>query len=143
MQRVRRKQGRPVGQVFGVRIQRMPKKESADSLNDPLPHETDMGYVKDLLITVYGGGEDAVNAVAPLLKAAAIGEWVPVNERMPDRNGGILVCVVADGGKPFVDSAHFFNGLWWTGESPAAKYPFRVTHWMPLPEVPECATGSE
>ena len=64
-------------------------------------------------------------------------QWIPVSERMPDRNGGSLVCVTADDGKPYVQQAHFFDGIWWTGESPAARYPFDVTHWMPLPEPPE------
>jgi hypothetical protein len=49
-----------------------------------------MGHMKDLLITVYGGGDDAVEAAK---KLTAVAEWIPVSERLPDVGCRVLAFV--------------------------------------------------
>ena len=89
-----------------------------------------MGYYKDKWIEQMEPKEE------PPMEVLG---WVPVEERLPEDNGPVLVAAHEFEfflGEPFTDQAHWFDGEFWTGESPAAKYPFRITHWMPLPEPP-------
>jgi hypothetical protein len=54
----------------------------------------------------------------------AMGEWIPVSERLPDEE----VRVLATDGTDVFDS-EYMSGNWeWCAD---------VTHWMPLPEPPE------
>ena len=54
----------------------------------------------------------------------AMGEWIPVSERLPDEE----VRVLATDGTDVFDS-EYMSGNWeWCSD---------VTHWMPLPEPPE------
>lgn len=63
-------------------------------------------------------------------------EWIDVNEKLPEKSidDGILIFVQAEGCKPYVTVGHywndgFLNDLLFLQED--------VTHWMPLPELPE------
>ena len=54
----------------------------------------------------------------------AMGEWIPVSERLPDEE----VRVLATDGTDVFDS-EYMSGNWeWCAD---------VTHWMPLPEPPK------
>ena len=62
--------------------------------------------------------------------------WIPVTERLPERNGEYLVCTIHDFYKTTKvakasfksNSGGFYgNGGHWSN----------VTHWMPLPEPPK------
>lgn len=46
-----------------------------------------MGYVKDLVAQVYGGGQDAVDACLSLVRMT----WVPCDEVMPHYGALVLV----------------------------------------------------
>lgn len=81
-----------------------------------------------------------VNNVADILIAngVTIQQWIPVSERLPERNGEYLVCTIHDFYKTKkVAKASFRrnrggfygNGGHWSN----------VTHWMPLPEPPKGA----
>ena len=53
--------------------------------------------------------------------------WIPVSERLPDKNGNYLVCL-NNGGitTDIFDEEELFMGFW--------GY---MTHWRPLPKAPE------
>ena len=100
-----------------------------------------MGHMKDLLITVYGGGDEAVAAVDRMSKdwreqlEQAADEierlWIPVEERMPAEGTIVLAW---DGTRIVFGYAR--DGQWidtlygWV-------IPDGPRHWMPLPEPPE------
>ena len=101
-----------------------------------------MGYMKNLYITIYGGGEDAVEAAK---KLATAGEWIAVSDRLPEPHQKVIA--LDDCGDahiaaqhPFEEDAPFARGTrshsvgsLWTNEWRAINGP---THLMPLPEPP-------
>jgi len=91
-----------------------------------------MGYMKDLLITVYGGGEDAVKAAQKLSTA---GRWIPVSERLPEESHRVSA-VTAERGLTvaWIHRERTGDLVWVTLDD---LYGAEVTHWMPLPEPPE------
>lgn len=91
-----------------------------------------MGRMKDLLITIYGGGNDAVAAAE---KLAGISRWIHINERLPE-DGRYIVFRQIPGGNSYIDIAILFvDAGHEAGLSPLPSL-MHVTHWMPLPEPP-------
>lgn len=87
-----------------------------------------MGRMKDLLIGIYGGGEQAVEDA---MKLSGMARWVAVEEQSPP-DGWVLVTVVRNGVAE-VGLARSVKGMLHPGcDSPDMVT--RVTHWMPLPE---------
>ena len=66
-------------------------------------------------------------------------KWIPVTERMPEPYIDVLTLrAPLNGGTPFyrIDCLSQFNGsLAWVFDS--ATWKSKVTHWMPLPELPK------
>ena len=106
-----------------------------------------MGHMKELLTTIYGGGDEAVAAVERIGKdwreqleqAASEIErrWIPVSERLPDNDQPVLVW--NSGGycqKPWAwwQICDYEDGKW-REQDERDEYP-GVTHWMPLPPEP-------
>lgn len=58
--------------------------------------------------------------------------WVPVEKQLPDEDVKVLVCCKTKKGVRSVNMAYLLNGFWHGQGSMAG-----VTHWMPLPEMPE------
>lgn len=86
-----------------------------------------MGRMKDLLIGIYGGGEQAVEDA---MKLAGMARWVPIGDENPP-DGWVLVTVVTNGVAE-VGLAMVVRGVVHPGcDSPDMVT--RVTHWMPLP----------
>ena len=67
-----------------------------------------------------------------LQAAKAQPQWIPVSERLPENNSGIYLCSGHEGTK-FI--CHRRNNEWI--RSPQMKRVVGITHWMPLPELPE------
>lgn len=87
-----------------------------------------MGAMKDLLIGIYGGGDQAVEDA---MKLAGLARWVPVGEGKPP-DGWVLVTVEQNGARE-VGVARVVKGMMHPGcDSPDMVT--RVTHWMHLPE---------
>lgn len=62
--------------------------------------------------------------------------WIPVSERLPDKDGNYLAVVSGDViNPPYVIIRIFYNGHFVLFTEPyEQRY---VSHWMPLPETPE------
>lgn len=59
-------------------------------------------------------------------------EWINANERLPREDEKVLVCCKTKKGIQSVNMAYQVNG-WWHGNGSMSG----VTHWQPLPELPE------
>lgn len=87
---------------------------------------------------------DPVEAVADYLldSGVTVQEWIPVNDRLPDGFGEVLVIV---SGKPqkniTLDAAYeiaeYDHGEGWIIEMWPEWEDAVVTHWMPLPHPPK------
>ena len=86
-----------------------------------------MGYYKELDIRIRSGGDDAVAAALEMTP-----RWIPVSERLPERDTAVLVHTDMDG----THAASFDGEEWFCDYGGAWLFP-NVTHWMPLPEPPE------
>ena len=64
------------------------------------------------------------------LPSAQPGQWISVQDRLPEKDGGALVCY---GKAVFI--ARFVGGVWY--ENFLYQLPVKVSYWMPLPEPPE------
>ena len=69
--------------------------------------------------------KQAADAIEELSKP----RWIPVTERLPERNGTYLVYVYGD-----VTDLNYWRGKW---HRLGDDYTKAVTHWMPLPQPPE------
>jgi hypothetical protein len=83
--------------------------------------------------------EKAADAVEELLqKMQQLPRWIPVTERLPEKNGPYLCCWKASAD----EKMHIARIMVWRADTgwmnawdePMSKY---VTHWMPLPESPK------
>jgi len=72
--------------------------------------------------------EDALNARIAELEAER--RWIPVSERLPENISNVLIL---SRGEQLIASYHSKYSLWYV---PFVDKPV-VTHWMPLPELPE------
>ena len=77
-----------------------------------------------------------INDALELLNAQP--KWIPVEEKLPDKEGRYLVC---DGGD-VLEAQFYLTGLlrrpeWSTTDCYESEDLDHVTHWMPLPEPPE------
>ena len=62
------------------------------------------------------------------------GEWIPVNERLPEENTDVLVSVDENSDDCGMHVCDYYDGKFLRAD---AGYIWGVTHWMPLPEPPE------
>ena len=67
-------------------------------------------------------------------------QWIPVSERLPDRNENVLIYIPAAAEKTYIASLDE-GGMWFSSDPTADAYSLgedgAPTHWMPLPEPPE------
>ena len=72
----------------------------------------------------------------------AVSQWVPVSERLPE-NEDTYFCL-GHNGTPFVCLFRTtkYEGKIWL-RSTGTKRIYGITHWMPLPPVPEQVKGGE
>ena len=91
---------------------------------------------------------DPTEAVADYLLAngVTVQEWISVKDRLPDSNGQYIVtacdegCAAGEGiwYDTVVVTAEYYNGCWtWYEGGHEYDLDGIVTHWMPLPELPE------
>ena len=67
-------------------------------------------------------------------------QWIPVGERLPDRNVNVLVFIPAAAMKTYIASLDE-GGMWFSSDPTADAYSLgengAPTHWTSLPEPPE------
>jgi hypothetical protein len=100
-----------------------------------------MGLMRDFLITIHNGGDEAVAAVQrmgddwrlQLEQAAAEVErlWIPVDERLPELHEHVIGW--QQGWARAAEVWLGANGQWLGGDFEPAD---EVSHWMPLPAPP-------
>lgn len=103
------------------------------------------GTIEDCAVCPYQGGykgtycmngliSEAADAIEELAKNSPkvgnrFGEWIPVTERPPKKNGVYLVYVYGE-----VTEMNYWHGKWHMLRDDYTK---AVTHWMPLPQPPK------
>ena len=85
--------------------------------------------MKNLLITIYGGGDEAVEAAKKLAPS-----WIPVSERLPE-DGVWVLWFNKSWSCQLVVAKRDGESLDWGGDLAGPLHGF--THWMPLPSPPE------
>ena len=88
-----------------------------------------MGHMKDLLITIHRGGDEAVEAAKKLAP-----EWIPVSERLPDEDEWVW-CYGPNRGCEEACRSKYWDG--WIAIDKKNLVADAYTHWMPLPEPPK------
>lgn len=78
-------------------------------------------------------GVDPSEAIADFLidNGVTVQQWIPVSERLPEHCVSVLAY---NGYNRFMD---FYDEGFECWCSEIAEVPIRVTHWMPLPELPK------
>ena len=67
-------------------------------------------------------------------------QWIPVSERMPERNKSVLLCMKSRSSRNgmCMQTGSYDNGFWFVqgaaGYESLATFEFHVLAWMPLPE---------
>ena len=67
-------------------------------------------------------------------------QWIPVAERMPERNKSVLLCMKSRSLRTgmCIQTGSYDNGFWFiqgaAGYESLATFEFHVLAWMPLPE---------
>ena len=73
------------------------------------------------------------------LKKNAV-QWIPVTERLPERNKSVLLCMKSRSSRTgmCIQTGSYDNGFWFiqgaAGYESLATFEFYVLAWMPLPE---------
>lgn len=77
----------------------------------------DIGY--DLKMAFEDGYRVGVEATQP--------RWISVDDILPDKGSEVLLC----------DKGGVIGVGYYTGTCYSCNTPYRITHWMPLPEAPK------
>lgn len=72
---------------------------------------------------------------ARIAELEAAQRWIPVSERLPEVNEDVFTVVydTNDGSTSVSALKHHGDGVWFTWD----KGYYVVTHWMPMPKLPE------
>lgn len=96
---------------------------------------------KDELVTRLAEYEDTGLEPAEVLQLKKnTVQWIPVAERMPERNKSVLLCMKSRSSRTgmCIQTGSYDNGFWFiqgaAGYESLATFEFHVLAWMPLPE---------
>lgn len=70
----------------------------------------------------------------PQTNAEVARKWIPVTERLPEKQADVVALSNKDGGYMFVGYRGYISGEWMEN---GILHIGDVTHWMPLPEPPK------
>jgi len=71
----------------------------------------------------------------PSADARPVVRWISVHERLPERGTPVLTCGVRGGQEVQIYRGSYKDGELWNWKHNTIK---QITHWMPLPEPPNC-----
>ena len=95
-------------------------------------------FMCDPACRYYGFGDCFPDRFADYLldNGVTVQEWIPVTERLPDKNNRWVLCLCVSGA---MEVLKFDYTMWnWDAQYPGRCYMENyVTHWMPLPEPPK------
>lgn len=82
---------------------------------------------------IEGLADDVMDIIA---HGVTVQEWIPVTERMPEKNDRWVLCLCVSGA---IEVLKFDYTMWnWDAQYPGRCYMENyVTHWMPLPKPPK------
>ena len=96
---------------------------------------------KDELVARLAEYEDTGLEPAEVLKLKKnTVRWIPVTERLPERNKSVLLCMKSRPSRTgmCIQTGSYDNGVWFAqgaaGYESLATFEFHVLAWMPLPE---------
>ena len=96
---------------------------------------------KDDLVARLAEYEDTVLEPAEMLQLKKnTVQWIPVAERMPERNKSVLLCMKSRPSRNgmCMQTGSYDNGFWFVqgaaGYESLATFEFHVLAWMPLPD---------
>lgn len=69
-----------------------------------------------------------------LANGVTVQEWIPVSERLPEKNEDVLAYSNKNGGYMFFGYRGYISGAWMEG---GGLHIGDVTHWMPMPTPPK------
>ena len=67
-------------------------------------------------------------------------EWISVKDRLPDNADSVIACMKDNKtGDVYVGEAYYsiYSKEWMLGDIQASFYNYTITHWMPMPKLPE------
>ena len=102
-------------------------KEHCKKLNDEGVKEVDVVDIADEIVTLV---KDAQTEFAEN-ESAHTRQWISVRDRIPPDQEEVLVCTLAKNGVQNIDKGY------WSIDHFIHRGRSQVTHWMPLPELPE------
>ncbi|MDO4648090.1 MAG: DUF551 domain-containing protein [Eubacteriales bacterium] len=73
----------------------------------------------------------AIDAQPTVTDANVGSKWIPCSERLPEEESGVLVLTKTKKGFQNIDKGFLLDGRF------VHRGTAEVTHWMPLPELPE------
>jgi hypothetical protein len=67
-------------------------------------------------------------------------QWISVEEALPKDNKVVFYRALSDKGTKCYGSAYVYNKEWYSDIDSAAQnyYHYKITHWMPIPELKGC-----
>lgn len=100
-------------------------------MNDYISREAAKQILSVLLVK--DAAECACNLIDSVFPADVepVRRWIPCSERLPERPGDYQVCTKNEYYGTRNVAKRYFNGDCWSGRWT------NITHWMPLPELPE------
>lgn len=74
-----------------------------------------------------GGYEDLCEALDMAIKALEDSRWIPITERLPDKEGDYFTTKINDFDEPILGMTYYRKEWGWSTS-------YKITAWMPLPE---------
>lgn len=83
------------------------------------------------------------SVISLLESAPKIGGWIPCSERLPDKWEDVMICYYNDREEKHLSDIACLddNGCWQLLRESGGYFPYnfkkKITHWRPLPNLPE------
>ncbi len=100
------------------------------AVNETYPNETELAEAYELIESL----AIAYNSLCDLYAS----QWISIEDRLPEREDYVFVCVdLGAEGILRITAIHTTAGWYFLSDSKYIKIPWKVTHWIKLPEPPK------